>query len=50
VDIFVGSSVRLWAQWSQRTREPHADWLKIDAALRDIARTIFIDRPPGDFN
>jgi hypothetical protein len=43
-------SVRLWAQWNQRTREPHPDWLKIDAALRDVARAIFIDRPPGDFN
>lgn len=41
-------SVRLWAQWSQRTREPNPNWLKIDAALRDVARAIFIDRPPGE--
>jgi hypothetical protein len=43
-------SVRVSADWYQTTMEPLPDWLKIDAALRDVARAIFIDRPPGDFN
>jgi hypothetical protein len=40
--------VGLEVNWVQ-LRDPEANWVKLDALARELAKSIFIDRPDGDF-
>jgi hypothetical protein len=42
------ASVGLEVNWVQ-LRDPEANWVKLDALARELAKSIFIDRPDGDF-